>query len=324
MPRLRLGLVLACVLLLVTVSGARATQRTAGAVPAATLSSMSWTASSQVTGATGVSYTYKFTTGALSLAVTSVTMTVPPGTSGTPAVGSVSPASLAGGTATLSGNTLTYTTTSLVLTRTAVSIQITGLTNTTTAGSYTSTVTTRSVLGTTVDSGTTPPLTFAGTLSVTSPASLAWAAVLNGLDQTIVDTRPTDQQLTANDNTGSGSGWHITAAATAPTSGSHSISAGLMVNGSLTSSASTSAPGASCIATCTLPTNTTSYPVTIPTATSPIPVTIYTAAAGTGRGQILLGGSSAVNPLGWWIRLPGNAYVGTYTTTMTIATVSGP
>ncbi|MBB2893545.1 hypothetical protein [Flexivirga oryzae] len=324
MRRLRLGLALASVLLLVTVPGAHAATRTAGPIPAATLSSMSWTASSQVTGATGVSYTYKFTTGALSLAVTSVTMTVPPGTSGTPAVGSVSPTSLAGGTVTLSGNTLTYTTVSLVLVSTAVSIQITGLTNTATAGSYTSTVTTRSLLGTTVDSGTTPALTFAGTLSVTSPASLAWAATLTGTDQTIGDTRATDQHLTANDNTGSGSGWHITAAATTPTSGRHSIAGGLLVNGSLTASASTSAPSASCVTTCTLPTNTTTYPVTIPTATSPTPVTIYTAAAGTGRGQIRLGGNSAANPFGWWIRVPGNAYVGTYTTTMTIATVSGP
>ena len=66
-----------------------------------------WATSKSEAGATGVAYTYSFTTATKS-GLTSVTMTVPPGTAGTPAVGAVSGVPT-GGTVSLVSNTLTYT-----------------------------------------------------------------------------------------------------------------------------------------------------------------------------------------------------------------------
>src|SRR5262249_23443174 len=65
----------------------------AGPVPLAggALTSLGWSASSTTVGASA-SYTYTFTAG-LSV-ITSVTMTVPPGTTGTPTLGTVSPGTL--------------------------------------------------------------------------------------------------------------------------------------------------------------------------------------------------------------------------------------
>jgi hypothetical protein len=93
-----------------------------------TLKSPTWTASSTTVGAAGTSYTYAFITTTLAL-ITSITMTVPPGTGGSPTLGPVSPAGLLGGTVTLSGTTLTHSGVSLTLPPgTAVSIQVNGLT----------------------------------------------------------------------------------------------------------------------------------------------------------------------------------------------------
>ena len=79
---------------------------------------------------------------------------------------------------------MTYTFTPAVIDAgTAVSIEITGLTNTATAGSYTSAITT-SDAGSTVDSGTTPAVTFAtGSLTLTSPDSLSWSVTDTGFQQ---------------------------------------------------------------------------------------------------------------------------------------------
>ena len=101
---------------------------------AATLTGSTWSTSKTTVGATGTSYTFTFTA-ATSSSLSAVTMTVPSGTAGTPAVGTVSPGSLAGGSVVLAGTTLTYSFTSApVGPGTAVSIQINGLTNTATAG----------------------------------------------------------------------------------------------------------------------------------------------------------------------------------------------
>lgn len=109
---------------------------------AATLTNTSWSVSNSQTGATGVTYTYQFTT-ATTATIGSVTATVP---SGTPAVtvGVGSVYGLGAGSAALSGTTLTYTVTTPVSVSAGIPVYIefTGLTNTSTAGSYTSTVTT--------------------------------------------------------------------------------------------------------------------------------------------------------------------------------------
>jgi hypothetical protein len=305
-----------------------------GTTPAVTftagaLVNPAWSASSTATGASGASYTYSFTTGTTSL-LSSVTMTVPPGTAGSPSVGAVTPSGLAtGASVALSGTTLTYSfTLTSISAGTAVSIQINGLTNTATIGTYTSALTTQSDTGI-VDAGTTPGITFTGILTLTSPSTLTWAATLNGTNQSVVDTVPAHQQLTVADTTASGAGWHVTVAATTLTNGSHTLAntGTLSLTGSVTSPTGTTAPTAGCAptTTCTLPTDATAYPVAITTAaTAPTAFTIYDTAATTGLGQIVIGGSAAANPIGWWVKIPANAFPGSYSSTVTLAVVSTP
>ena len=169
----------------------------------------------------------------------------------------------------------------------------------------------------------------AGGLTLTAPASLSWAATLNGANQSIVDVTAADQQYTVNDGTGSGAGWHVSVSATTFTNGSHTLpdTGTFVTTGSVTSISATAAPTAACAAstTCTLPNNTTAYPVAITTAaSSPAAVTIYDTAAGTGVGQIVIGGSTAANPVGWWVNVPASATAGAYTSTITMAVVSAP
>jgi hypothetical protein len=297
---------------------------------AASLTGMAWAASDTTPGATDVSYTYTYTytfTTATTSALDSVTMTVPAGTGGTPAVGAVSPASVAaGGSVSPSGETLTYTFTSAVISAgTAVSVEIAGLTNTATAGSYPSTITT-SDADTAVDSGTAPAVTLAGSLTLTTPDTLSWSATLTGFPQDAVDAVPADQQLTVDDSTGSGDGWHITIAATTFTSGALTLpDTGIIaVTGSATSLTG-AVPSAACVGSCVPPTDTITYPVLVSTAaSSPPATTIYDAAAGTDTGTVTLGGSGAADPLGWWLSVPATAYTGSYSSTLTLAVVSGP
>jgi hypothetical protein len=165
----------------------------------------------------------------------------------------------------------------------------------------------------------------AGTLTLTSPSSLSWTGTVTGNTQSIVDTTASDQQLTATDATGSGAGWHITTSATTFTSGGNTLpDTGTFSFGSATSVTSISAPTASCVSTCTLPTNSTTYPVAITTALAPTAVTIYDTSATTGVGAILIGGSTNPNPAGWWVTVPGSTVPGTYTSTITMQIISGP
>jgi hypothetical protein len=168
-----------------------------------------------------------------------------------------------------------------------------------------------------------------GTLALTSPSSLTWASTLTGANATVVDAQPGDQQLTVNDATGSGSGWHITTSATTFTTGTKTLAnAGTFVfTGSTSSISATTAPTSACVVAgaCTTPTDTTTYPVAITTATSsPTPSTTYDTAAGSGIGQIQIGGSATANPVGWWLNIPGNTFAGTYTSTITMQIISGP
>jgi hypothetical protein len=289
------------------------------------LTSLGWTASSTTVGATGVSYTYTFKTGSLAT-ITSITMTVPPGTSGTPSLGTVTPITLLG-TISLSGNVLTLSGISVaILPGTSVSIQVNGLTNTATAGSYTSEIVTN-VLGGPVDSGIAGPVSFTGTLTLTSPSSLTWATTLTGSTQNVFDATSADQQFTASDQTGSGAGWHITVSGTTFTNGAKTLpnSGTFVMTGSLSSITATTAPTAACNTSCTPPINTTTYPVAITTAaSSPTPATVFDTSANSGLGPMTIGGHSAANPVGWWVVVPGSAISGSYTSTITVAVASGP
>ncbi|MEO3810270.1 WxL domain-containing protein [Sphaerisporangium sp. B11E5] len=181
---------------------------------------------------------------------------------------------------------------------------------------------------TTTDCTLTGTITLAaGTLTLAAPAALSWTATLTGNTQSVVATTAAQQQYEVNDATGGGAGWHVTVSATTFTSGTDTLpnSGTFSTNGSLSSVTANTAPTATCVTTCTLPTNSVTYPVAVTTAaTTPTPVTIYNAAAGTGVGDILIGGSANPNPVGWWVTVPGTAVPGTYTSTVTLAIISGP
>ncbi|RAG85778.1 hypothetical protein DN069_09730 [Streptacidiphilus pinicola] len=313
-----------------TLSGASAvdTATSSGVTfTARALSGPGWSVSSTSVGATNAGYTFTFTTATASLTITSVTMSVPPGTAGTPTLGSVTPSGL-GGSVSLSGTTLTYSGISLLtLTPTAFSIEVDGLTNTSTAGTYTSEIVTRSGPSTPIDSGVTPAVSFTGPLKLTSPSALNWAAALTGTDQSAVDAVAADQRFSVDDETNSGAGWHITVSATTFTSGAHTLpdSGTLVLTGSLSSPTATTAPSSICMTSCTPPVSSTAYPVAITTgASTPTPLTVYDDPAGSGVGPATLGGASAAHPVGWWINIPANARAGSYTSTVTATVVSGP
>jgi hypothetical protein len=132
-----------------------------GPASAATLTDVSWSVDNNATGATGVTYTWSFTTVAPGT-IASVTLTVPTGTAGTPTVANVF--GLGAGTVALSGTTVTYTVTSpaAVAGGTPIFIQLGGFTNTTTPSPppVTSTVTTQTAGPTDLDTGTSPNVDF--------------------------------------------------------------------------------------------------------------------------------------------------------------------
>jgi hypothetical protein len=120
-------------------------------------------------------------------------------------------------------------------------------------------------------------------------------------------------------------------AATTFTNGSHALAnTGTLVAGTTSSITATTDPTATCgtNSTCTVPTDSTSYPVAITTAaTSPSPSLIYDTAALTGLGEVVIGGSTASNPVGWWLNIPANTYYGSagvYTSTITMEVISAP
>jgi alpha-tubulin suppressor-like RCC1 family protein len=201
-----------------------------------------------------------------------------------------------------------------------------GLTGLTDGTTYTVTVTDTTTTGTSAPSSpaTVEPV---GPLTLTSPSSLTWAVTLSSGNHSVVDAVPADQQLTVADNTGTGAGWHITVSVTTFTAGAHTLPnpGAVAFTGSITSALASTAPTATCVGSCTLPTDTTTYPVAITTAaSSPVIYTIYDTSAATGLGVMTIGGSSAANPIGWWLQVPASAYAASYTSTVTFQTVSGP
>jgi len=231
------------------------------------------------------------------------------------------PASL--GTGTLTGYTATATGASgtFTCTTTTLTCVITGLTD---GAIYSVTVVTVTTDGISPPSSPAVNVTPAG-LSLTSPTSLSWALTDIGLDQGAVDPNAGDQQFTVGDSLTAG--WNIVVSATTFTNGTHTLANTGTFNftGSVTSPVSITAPSATCVGTCTLPTNTTTYPVNIITAAaSPTAYKVYDTAASTGEGVMTLGGSTAANPIGWWVQVPAATYAGVYTSTVTIEMVSGP
>ena len=292
---------------------------------ATALTSPGWSVSSTAVGATGTDYTFTFTTASL-VPFTSVTMTVPPGTGGTPALGTVSPESL-DGSVSLSGTVLTYSGVTLSLGEgTAVSIEVTGLTNTAIAGSYTSEIVTDTEEVGAINSAVTPAVSLTGPLALTSPSSLTWAITLNGVNQSVADAVTGDKELTVSDQTNTGAGWDITISATTFTNGAHTLpnTGTFVLTGNVSSISSSAAPSLACMTSCVPPDDGVTYPVAVTTASSPTPVSVYAATADSGLGTVVLGGGSAADPVGWWLNVPANAREGAYTSTVTVTIASGP
>jgi hypothetical protein len=70
--------------------------------------------------------------------------------------------------------------------------------------------------------------------------------------------------------------------------------------------------------TCTSPTNAIGYPLSVPAGgTAPTAVKLFNSAANTGMGSFTITPTVQVS-------IPANTYAGTYTSTVTVASVSGP
>jgi fibronectin-binding autotransporter adhesin len=169
-----------------------------------------------------------------------------------------------------------------------------------------------------------------GTLTLTAPATLTWAGTLTGLTQELVDTVAADQTYNVDDATGSATGWNVAVAATQFTATGGALlplTGTFSTNGSVTSATAAAAPTATCASgagTCTLPTDAVTYPVAVTTGAAVTPIAIYSAATSTGEGSIDIGGSTAADPVGWWLAVRPDATPGTYTSTITLTLASGP
>jgi hypothetical protein len=154
---------------------------------------------------------------------------------------------------------------------------------------------------------------FAGTLTTTAtvsgtagislslPSNPTLSDTLDGTDQT-VSYAPV---LGVTDARGLGSGWNLTIAATTFSDGAgHTLAPGSVA--SVTSACKSGS-------TCTAATNSVTYPLTIGSTASKF----FNSAANTGLGRFDV--TPTIN-----VAVPGNAYAGTYTSTVTLAAVSGP
>lgn len=161
------------------------------------------------------------------------------------------------------------------------------------------------------DSGTNATVNVtAGTLTESGPGSASATAVtLNGSDQTTTYSLG----LTVNDATGSGAGWKLTITSTtfSTSGGAHLLS---------TSASNITGVTSACVAntTCTNPTNGVTYPLGVPAAaTAPTPVKLYNAALNTGMGSFTITPTISVS-------IPASTFAGNYSSTVSVAVVSGP
>jgi hypothetical protein len=147
------------------------------------------------------------------------------------------------------------------------------------------------------------------TLSLSTSATPSFTANLDNGDTTPTYTVP----LTIQDTRGSGSGWNATITSTQFSTGGGTPSTLATNASSLTGATSSCTSG-----TCTNPTNAISYPVAVPAgSTPPTAVKFFNAAANSGMGKF------TVTPtIGVFV--PQNTTAGTYTSTLTLAIVSGP
>jgi hypothetical protein len=154
----------------------------------------------------------------------------------------------------------------------------------------------------------TATVTGAGSIALSNGATASISDTLDGTDQTVSYTVP----LNITDARGSGAGWNLTLTSTTFTdASSHTLA---------TSASTVASVAMACVGgnSCTSATNAITYPVTVPAAVSaPAAVKVFNAAANTGMGKLTV--TPTIN-----VAIPGNSYAGTYTSTLTVAAVSGP
>lgn len=170
--------------------------------------------------------------------------------------------------------------------------------------------------------GVTQPATRAttsisgGSLSfVSTPSTIKWSYTESGLGVHHLTMVGGSESLDVDDARGSGTGWSVDLTSTLlHTSTGHDLPA--------TVASVQAAPTYSCVTTdvasCTLGSDTISYPYVVPAAaTAPTSTVVASAAAGTG-----MGAQSVKVP--FVLTIPSNAYAGTYTASWTFTLVSGP
>lgn len=141
----------------------------------------------------------------------------------------------------------------------------------------------------------------AGTVTITNPT-------LTGSNQLITMSIP----LELTDLTGTGAGWHVTITSTSFANGSHTLDAPLCTGVALNSTTPHDGNG-----TYTDPAL-TSLSGAIPAgASAPTAASLTSAAATSGMGKFNLDATFTIS-------LPSNAYSGTYSSTITLAVVTGP
>ncbi len=162
------------------------------------------------------------------------------------------------------------------------------------------------------DSGTGATVAVnAGTLSESGPTSVSATPVtLNGDDQTTTYALG----LTVTDARGNNAGWNLTITSTQFNDGSGDTLP-------TTASAIQSTPSVVCSSVgnhCTSPNNSITYPVTVPAdTTAPTPVKFFNATTNSGLGKFTITPTITVS-------IPANTVAGTYTSTVSVAIVSGP
>jgi hypothetical protein len=147
----------------------------------------------------------------------------------------------------------------------------------------------------------TATVTGASGLSLNLPSNPSISDTLDGTDQTVTYA----PAFGLVDARGSGAGWNLTMSATTFSDGSgHTLAAGAIAS---------VAAGCHSGSTCTAPTNSVSMPLTLSTTAAKF----FSSAANTGLGKVDV--TPTID-----VAIPGNAYAGTYTSTVTVAAVSGP
>jgi hypothetical protein len=149
-----------------------------------------------------------------------------------------------------------------------------------------------------------------GSLALTTSAAPAFSATLDGTDQTPTYALP----LTIEDLRGSGAGWNATITSTEFTTGGETPRTLSTGASSITGVTNACVEGNAC----TDPTNAVSYALSVPAAAeAPTAVKFFNASAGTGMGVFSNTPTVAVS-------IPADTYAGSYSSTITLASVSGP